>query len=92
MAIAGEGDEISVIDGFVLRLEIGRPVYGPLDLRVDRRDWDRESDEEIADWAVYRALKRTSRRMEEIAAIEEGLGELRGTCSEIFDVSDQEPG
>lgn len=66
MRLTDEGyDELRVIDGFVRRLEKGLDTYGPLDLEkgeASRRDLDAEADEEIADWAVYRALKRTSQR------------------------------
>ena len=63
MRLADEGrDELAVIDGFVMRLEKGFNNYGPLDLESDVRNLDEEADEEIADWAVYRACKRHSRR------------------------------
>lgn len=76
-ALADAGDELRVIDGFLLRLELGRDRHGVLDLRRDRRDWAHEGDEEVADWAVYRALDRTSKRLTQIDAIEQGLDELR---------------
>ncbi len=64
MRLAHDGiDEVQVIDGFVMRLELGFNNYGPLDLRRDGRDMQAEADEEIADWAVYRACKRTSARI-----------------------------
>ena len=75
-ALAAGGDELDVLDGFLLRLELGRSRYGALDLRSDARDWQREQDEEVADWAVYRALARTSRRYAQVDALHAGLGEL----------------
>lgn len=75
--LADEGrDELDVIDGFVLRLELGLNNHGALDLRRDRRDWTHEADEEIADYAVYRALARTSRRFADVDRIELGLEEI----------------
>ena len=71
------GDELAVIDGFVLRLELGFNRVGPLDLRRDHRDWHVEADEEIADWAVYRALKRTSDRFDRTDAVEICLEEVK---------------
>lgn len=55
------GDAIEVLDGFLLRLELGAERYGALVLASDRRNWQQEQDEEIADYAVYRALSRLSR-------------------------------
>lgn len=61
-AFVNDGDELAVLDGFVARLEKGRASYGaPLDLD-DGREWDAEADEELADYGVYRAFKRTSER------------------------------
>lgn len=77
MALADDGDEVQVIDGELMRLELGRQRYGALDLRKDHRDWNREGDEEIADWAVYRALKRTSARQRAVDAVEAGFDELK---------------
>jgi hypothetical protein len=77
MALAEAGDEVEVLDAELLRLELGRQSYGPLDLRKDRRDWSREIDEEMADIAVYRALQRTSRRQAQKDSIEAGLEELK---------------
>ena len=85
------GDELAVLDGFLVRLELGAERYGALDLRGNPRDWDREADEEIADYAVYRALKRTSARIERVTAIEAGLDELAEVDTDTylrFDLSD----
>jgi len=61
-AFVNDGDELAVFDGFVARLEKGRTSYGaPLDLD-DGREWHVEADEELADYGVYRAFKRTSER------------------------------
>lgn len=82
LAEAGR-DELDVIDAFMLRLEIGFDRYGPLDLRRDQRDWRSEADEEIGDYAVYRALQRVGRRFARVDSIDAGLTELAG-----FDTSD----
>ncbi len=61
-AFVTDGDELAVLDGFLARLEKARAIYGePLDLD-DGREWDVEADEELADYGVYRAFRRTSRR------------------------------
>jgi hypothetical protein len=78
----GGRDEIAVLDGFLLRLELGQQRYGALDLSKSKRDWDREADEEIADWAVYRALKRTAVHYAAVRRVESGLDEL-------FDVGEE---
>ena len=46
------------------RLRRGFEQYGPLDIEGDMRDWDREANEEAADYLVYKAcadLRRRSR-------------------------------
>lgn len=96
MALADAGDEVEVLDGFLMRLELGRQRYGALDLRKNKHDWDAECDEEVADWAVYRAFKRTSNRQAQVDAIETGLVELAEPVSDrtlkealiAFDLSD----
>jgi hypothetical protein len=52
-------DELRVIAFVVERLcMLGHAAYGPLDLRTDKRDFDRELDEEIVDALVYVACAR----------------------------------
>jgi hypothetical protein len=98
MAMADAGDEVEVLDGELMRLELGRSSYGPLDLRSDKRDWRAEGDEEVSDLAIYRALQRTSRRQAQKDAVEQGLSELRETDRGVkaalvaFDVSDEGEG
>lgn len=78
-------DELRVVDAILLRLELGRDQYGPLDLNKPR-DWAREEAEEHIDAVVYRACALISRqdahRRELRGAagremVEAGLSELR---------------
>jgi hypothetical protein len=50
--LAGSLDEIRVIDRVLVRLELGRELYGLLDLSKPR-DWRRERFEERVDALVY---------------------------------------
>jgi len=50
-------DEMLVFDRLLFRLlEIGRPTYGPLNLRRERRDWGYEAGCEGLDWMFYDTL------------------------------------
>jgi len=44
------------------RLVAGQRLYGQLDLARDRRDWTAEAGEELADAAVYLAIRALQRR------------------------------
>jgi hypothetical protein len=68
-------DELRVLDVVLTRLERGRDHYGPLDLS-QKRDWARESAEELVDENFYRACKLLSERDEQLARIEIGLDEI----------------
>lgn len=72
------GDAIEVLDGFLTRLEVGAARYGALVVASDRRDWEQEADEEIADYAVYRRLQRISVRRQ-------------SSESRAFDLSEENP-
>ena len=79
VALGDAGDEIRILDGILLRLEIGRQRYGALDLSRPR-DWQVEADQEAIDLAVYQACKRESLRLEQTTAVERGLDELRSSA------------
>ena len=57
-------DELRVVDSILTGLERGADTYGPLVISDDARDWQREADEELRDWAVYRAIGRLAIRDE----------------------------
>lgn len=59
------GDALSVLDGFLARLELGVQRYGALVLASNPRNWDDEADEELSDWAVYKAFQRISVRRQD---------------------------
>ena len=54
-------DERAVVRLVVDRLRMGARQYGVLDVAADRRDWGRETYEELIDAAVYRAIGALSR-------------------------------
>ena len=54
-------DERAVVRLVVDRLRMGARQYGVLDVASDRRDWGRETYEELIDAAVYRAIMMLSR-------------------------------
>ncbi len=58
-------DELRVLDVQLSRMEMGRAVYGPLDLAKCKRDWDAEEAAENADAAFYRACALLSKLDEE---------------------------
>jgi len=51
-------DEMAVLIDVAGGLVRGREVYGPLDVRTDRRDFVREVGEELRDTIVYAAMER----------------------------------
>ncbi len=73
-----------MLDAVLIRLELGRGLYGPLDL-AKPRDWQLERAEELVDAEVYRAcgvivdhdarLRSIDERPDD--PIEAGLAELR---------------
>lgn len=84
--LADQGDELLVIDGFVRGLVQGRLTYGALDLRRPR-DWQREGDEEIRDFAIYSSCGRIAGQLE----IEDAITVERPTVqTRAFDLSDAE--
>ena len=50
-------DEQRVVAEVTRRLELGRGIYGQLDLAADRRDMQREATEELLDACVYLAAE-----------------------------------
>lgn len=48
-------DELALLTQIAERLTKGRAQYGALHLATDRRDWHRETTEELLDAAVYLA-------------------------------------
>lgn len=51
-------DEIEAFHFIAERHAVGRAKYGPLDLRSDDRDFEREGGEELSDWLSYTAFDR----------------------------------
>lgn len=54
VALCDTGDELSVIESVVARLELGRRRYGVLNVVADKRDWRLEAAEELIDLMIYR--------------------------------------
>lgn len=89
-------DELRVLAYLAHRLAAGEPVYGPLDLANDKRDFERvEAIEEDADGAIYRAMARVQRSLRPdplVGALERAAARLRvehGSASfgaEVLDV------
>lgn len=55
-------DEVRVLLAIARRLAMGRRQYGELALETDRRDWRRETSEEVLDACVYMACALLTRR------------------------------
>jgi len=55
------GEELAVLRWIAVRLLAGQQTYGRLDLAHDRRDFDRERGEELADAVVYSAMAEVRR-------------------------------
>ena len=49
-------DELRVICAVYKRIELGRSLYGRLDVARDPRNWSRELAEELLDAVVYAAI------------------------------------
>lgn len=47
------GDELDVIGRVVERLQLGRGIYGELDIRRDVRQWKKERRDELVDALIY---------------------------------------
>ncbi|MGN6107087.1 MAG: hypothetical protein ACTHU0_18415 [Kofleriaceae bacterium] len=72
-------DERRVIDAILGRLELGRSLYGHLDLSKPR-DWEREAAEEVIDERFYRAcdlIQRQDRERAAAAAAEQKAAEQK---------------
>ena len=54
-------DELRVLALIASRLDLGRRLYGRLDVATDPRDWAREAGEEAADLLVYRTIAAIAR-------------------------------
>jgi len=48
-------DELALLTQIAVRLRVGQSKYGALHLATDRRNWHRETTEELLDAAVYLA-------------------------------------
>lgn len=67
-------DEIRVVDRILVRLELGRERYGPLDI-AKPREWRRELGEELLDAVIYDTI-------ETIRAEDVAHEDLRGHAAE----------
>lgn len=59
--VARGGDELAVLESELDGLLDGLETHGRMDLDAPR-DWVREQDQELRDWAVYRACRREADR------------------------------
>ena len=53
-------DEILVLAEQADRMVMGEQIHGKMNLNV-ARDWDREAEEELLDYLVYRSCKRLAK-------------------------------
>jgi hypothetical protein len=67
---AGSLDELRACDFILSRIfGVGRANYGPTDLRTDKRDFRKESAEELADHLWYAALEYVRREDQRLRAV-----------------------